>query len=300
MLYRFRLALPAAALTATLLVAAGTAPAFAGAVFSTDRLGYTGSVQRYDTLADAQAGTNALDSVAIGNRDASIEIVDGMGADSNTVMGSWWYTTSSNGAGWGNTHGNTGIGFTQLYDSNGSTDTSVSMGFGGFDGTNWTTYHVSLTGADATSAEDATRVSAYDNVHDGATFLSYSLDVTVTGLQGNQTGNMILANNHPTGVTGSYTVLYTYGGDPDGYPDGVGPDGWADDFYVMTVFFDMDNWAFSQNGALDGPYQNDGRIYSSLFIQQIPEPGTLGLMGLGLAGLGAVVRRRRKAAAAQA
>ena len=297
MLYRFRPALPAIAAMVTLLVVLEAAPAAAGALFSTDRLGYTGTIVRYNSENDARNDTNALDSVAIGNRDASIEIVDGLGSDSNAVMGSWWYTTSTNGPGWGNTHGNTGVGFTQFYDDNGSTDTSVNMGFGGYDGTFWTSFNVNVTGENATPAQDYTRVSAYDNVHDAASFLSYSLDITVTGLQGSEAGDYIIANNHPTGVVGTYTVLFTFDGDPDGYPDGVGPEaGWGDDFYVMTLTFDMDNWAFSESGNLQGEFQDDGEIYSSLFLQQInvPEPGTLGLMGLGLTALGALAGRRRR------
>ena len=85
-------------------------------------------------------------TINIGDRDLSLYILNGYsdGSQNQTViMGSWWYTTDPSGIpGYGNTHGNTGIGFIQLYDATAATTTSASMGFSGFDGTNWTTFNL--------------------------------------------------------------------------------------------------------------------------------------------------------------
>ena len=110
-------------------------------MISTDRFGYTGVVKRYGTLADAQAGSNSTSEYSIGNRDLSLYIKDGI----VVVMGSWWYTIvdNTNGyakddpagdrlySGYGNTRGNSGRGFVQLYDGDASTVTSADMSFGG-------------------------------------------------------------------------------------------------------------------------------------------------------------------------
>jgi hypothetical protein len=261
-----------------------------GGVFSTDRFGYTGTVTKYDSLADAEGNINAVETIAIGtadpndnseHRDASFYFVNnasGYDTDYNTLMGSWWYGINGS-AGNGNINGNTGVGFMQLYDDDGSTDTSVDMSFSDFNGTYWTAFNLLVQGGNATAAEDYARLSAYDNVHDAGTYSSYTLDITATGLEGTQTGNVIEANNHATGVSGSFNGLFSFGGDGDGdiYTG----------FYSISLDFDMENWAYSNNGNLNGPYQDGGNIYASQFvtIHDVPEPSTIAIFALGIIGL---------------
>jgi len=285
-----------AIIAATVTAAAFTGVASAastGGVFSTDRLGYTGSVVRYATLADAQNAANPVDTIAIGenvsdnnyeHRDASFYFVDNAIAydtDYNILVGSWWYSITT-GSGNGNINGNTGVGFMQLYDEDGSTDTSVSMDFSNFDGTYWTDFTLSAEGANADTANDFARFSAIDNVYDAGTYLEYALDVTVSGLEGSLSGGEIVANNHPTGVTGSFTAIFELA-DPDSAVN--------DGFYTIDLIFDMENWAFANNGMLVGPYEEGGNIYSSLFVANVPVPAAVWLFGSALGLLGWARRR---------
>jgi len=255
-----------------------------GGVFTTDRFGYSGTVVKYKTLKDAQSGIDATETILINDtlhRDASFDFknnASSYGNDINVLMGSWWYTINGS-AGHGNTDGNTGVGYMQMYDADSSTDSSIEMNFSNFDGSYWTDFNLMVSGGSATSVDDYARFSAYDNVHDAGTYLSYNLDITATGLMGIQTGNIIEANNHATGVSGSFNALFSFGGDSQGDI--------YDGFYSISLDFDMDNWAYSNNGNLNGDYHNNGDIYASQFItiSSVPEPTTLAIFGLGLLAL---------------
>lgn len=300
---RSRRSLLAATAVAAAVITGPASAAAIGGVFSTDRLGYTGTVVRYATLSDAQTGTNALDTITIAedvgdnsfeHRDASFYVVNNAGAydtDYNILTGSWWYSITS-GAGNGNINGNTGIGFMQLYDDNGSTDTSISMDFSNFDGTYWTDFTLNAAGANATPADDYARLSAYDNVQDAGTYLEYALGITVSGLEGVQTGSEIKAENHPTSVTGTFSGIFERAAGDDG--DGDANLG----FYTIDLDFDMENWAFANNGSLVGPYENGGDIYDSLFVAQVvPLPASVWLFGSAIGLLGWVRRRTNLARA---
>ena len=270
-------------------------------LISTDRFGYTGVVQRYATLADAQAGTNQspLSNTNIGNRDLSIYVVQGMPSvslDMNILMGSWWYTTEPSNLhpagydtdGYGNVRGNSGVGFIQLYDDNASTTETSSFGFSGFDGTYWNDFNFSLSGKNADYANDSSRmwVNYQGPGADKVSFLNYSISLTASGLQGVQTGDIIEANNHPTQVNGSFTALFQNVSTT--YPANNG-------FYKMELTLDMDNWAYSQANALTGIHAYNS-IAPSQFVAKapssVPDGGaTAGLIGLTL-GLMAFYRQK--------
>jgi hypothetical protein len=256
---------------------------------STDRFGYTGTVTRYASLQDAQAGTAATDTVTIGNRDLALYIVNDVpsyDSDINVIMGSWWYTTDPDGrAGYGNTSGNTGIGFMQLYDEDGNTDTSLSMAFSGFDGTYYTQFDLSLTGG-ATTESDYGRFSVYDNNNDGGIWHSYSLNLTATGLEGQLAGNLIASDNHPTGVSGSFTGLFQLTENQTS-PDNQG-------YYLVDLELDMVNWAYEmdQQDQLTGT-----AFYPSEFAVAVPLPAAawagMALMG-ALGGVAGIKRKLRR------
>jgi hypothetical protein len=269
-------------------MAAGQSYADTSGIIDTDRFGYDGTIQRYDTLGNAQNGTGATDTINVTDRDAAIKVVNDYSGDhdQNIVMGSWWYSTSGNGAGWGNTTGNTGVGFMQLFDDDGSTDTSVDMSFSDYDGTHYTQFNVNLTGEN-TNADDHGRLSAIDNNEDGGIWHSYELDLTAKGLEGNQLGpGHIEANNHPTDVEGSFTGVFEITEDnPKTTKDNTG-------FYTADFQFNMDNWAWDNRSDLT--YPDDGFADSSFVVTPLPTSAWMGLSLLGLLA-GGVAWRRFKA-----
>jgi len=278
-----------------LVVCAGTlaAPALAGSTgyISTDRFGYGGTVVRYDTLADAQSGSNAVDTINVTERDMSLFVVSDSAStgyaanDYNIITSSWWYTTIGPGAGAGNTHGNTGVGFMQLFDDNGSTDTNVDMGFSGFDGTNYTEFALSMMGENATTADDYARLSAIDNVNDGGEWLSYQLDLTATGLLGVDDGfGFVTSTNHPTSVNGTFTGLFQLTENQTSDAN--------QGFYVVNFALNMDNWAYDNRDNLVGPYPDFADSEFGAAVVPLP-PAALAGFGM-LAGIAGVRNLRRR------
>ena len=272
---------------AAVTLLAGTALASDG-YFETDRFGYTGTVTRYGSLTDAQSGTGALDTVSIGNRDLALAFGsnDISEPNLNIMLGSWWYTTDSQGrAGWGNTTGNTGPGYLQLYDDNSSTDTAISMDFSNFNGTHYTQFDFSVSGQNA-NADDFSRLSVYDNVNDGGIWHSYMMNMTVTGLEGTMTSLGIIESfNQPTGVTGSITGIFEITENQTS-PANQG-------FYAFSFDLNMMNWAWDNQGSLmtqDGSGNPIADVFSDSLFRTVPTPGSFAIIGLGAA---AGLRRRR-------
>jgi len=255
-----------------------TAYASPGGIISTDRFGYSGTVERYATLIDAQNKTNLVSSVSITNRDLALYI-SSVGEDVNVIMGSWWYTTHPSGsAGYGNTTGNSGMGFLQLYDADGSTDVTRSFSFGDFDGTYYTSFSMNLTGANANAA-DFSRfwVDYQGGGADKVIYHNYELDLKATGLEGVETNGVIEAFNHPTGVVGDFTGLFQNVSTT--FPQNNA-------YYVFDLDLNMTNWAYANRDSLTGD------PFSSSHFATTPEPGTFLLVGIGAAG--ALYLRRRK------
>lgn len=265
-------------LFASLLFMATAAYAVPGGLISTDRFGYSGTVDRYATLLDAQNKTNLVSTVTITNRDLALYISN-VDENINVIMGSWWYTTHPSGnAGYGNTTGNSGMGFLQLYDEDGSTTTSRSFSFGDFDGTYYTSFSMNLTGINANAA-DYSRfwVDFQGGGADKVIFHNYELDLKATGLEGVASNSGIEAFNHPTGVVGDFTGLFQNVSTT--YPQNNA-------YYVFDLDLNMINWAYANRNSLTGD------PFSPSHFVQTPEPGTFLLMGIGAAG--ALYLRRRK------
>ncbi|GAB4515598.1 MAG: hypothetical protein Tsb0013_20160 [Phycisphaerales bacterium] len=285
----------AAVSVALIAGAAGTALAAPG-VIDTDRFGYSGTVTRHATLADAQSGVNVLDTISVVDRDLALSFANGDASapDRNVAYGSWWYTLDEGfgpgqgRAGWGNTTGNTGVGYVQLFDIDGSTDSSVDMQFSNFSGGFYRDFTLTASGSDADS-DDFSRFSAIDNVNDGGIWHTWSIDLTATGLEGTMTSpGVIEAFNQPTGVSGSITGIFEIT-ETQTTSANLG-------FYVVTLDLNMTNWAWDNRASLTPQVSSnggqsffDGTFQDSLF-RTVPSPGGMAL--LGLAGA-ACLRRRR-------
>ena len=285
--------------TAMLVSAIAATPALAtnAGLVSTDRFGYNGSVVRYATLADAQAGTNPISTISVGDRDLALFVAkdDTSASDANIALGAWWYTLDTffsptqGRAGWGNQTGNTGVGYMQLFDGDASTDSSVQMEFANFDGTNWTEFNFSLQGAGADSANDFSRFSAIDNVNDGGIWHDYSIAFTATGLEGVELSpGIIESTNQPTGVSGGINGIFEITENQTS-PANQG-------FYVIDLDLTMINWAWDNRASLTPQVSSDGGTsffdgsFGDSTFRTVPAPGAAGL--LGLAGLVSLRRRR--------
>jgi hypothetical protein len=255
-------------------------------VISTDRFGYTGAVYRYATLADAQADTNRTNTYTIGNRDLSVYNSTSFDSqDYAIMMGSWWYTTTGPGLGWGNTTGNTGAGFLQMYDIGASTVSSASYSFGGFDGTYFTEFSHTISGTNALpgGANESARFTAVaPNSNDSVIFHNYNLSLTATGLQGMQLSpGVIEATNHPTGVSGSFTGVFEN-------QTASANNG----FYRFALTLDMVNWAYANRNSL--VEINGFGSFSDSYFAVVPLPAAA-WAGLALLGVAGVSRRRNVA-----
>ena len=137
------------------------------------------------------------------------------------------------------------------------------------------------------------------------------VEVTCTG-GGSGNTNVCTALSAPNQSIdiGAYNIHYTYAGvDPGGFnniPDngmrfvGLNPGGTITGYTLDTGISGLDSWRILLSGNLLDIYMGGLALgYSNYFditlqVEQtsVPEPATLALLGLGLAGIAAIRRRR--------
>jgi hypothetical protein len=264
----------------------------------TDRFAYQGTITEFNTLSNAQTGTNPISSFSVGPLDLSLRASNNLALFGvNPVFNfqtAWFYTTVVGGtAGQGNPN-NVLPGFVQLLDSTQTTVTSSSGSFG----PSLTTFNLSVNGANATSGNTNTpRLGPSPSTlpsQSAGTFFSYSLNAVFTGLNmATPSGGVFVSEGDPAGenVTGTFTGIFNNLGTS---PTFNGK--W------FTFNFTLNNTSFAfANSALLQAAGNPFFMSSYASDVVIPEPASLVLASTSLAfGLAVALRRRRRGLAAVA
>lgn len=268
-------------LTLTLgMLAASHGRAMASFELSTDRFGFSGTYTRYATQADAEAGTGAIATGTVEQRDMSLALDD----NASYITTAWWYTQDSQGrTGWGNPS-NTNLSFLQIYDP-------PSVTANGY----WTSgalneFRITASGSDSTvnARFGTTDTAAADS---RGQFLSYSLDATFSGLNtAVDTGsNTFRSTGDPNGiaVNGTFTALFQNTSTSNPSLNG---------FYVVNLTLNSTSWVYDNQNSLTGD-ASYSHYQPSVFESSVvaPEPSTLGLAGMGVMAALIHARRRRRA-----
>lgn len=268
---------------AAALFVGATLAGFASAqsfIASTERAGYTGVINVYSSLSDAQTGTNAIRSNQIvPQRDLSVYttsgFLDGSGEDWNQI-GTNWYSSNTGSYGVGNPN-NTNEGFVQLSDEGATTLTTLSGGF-----TNGLAdFTVTATGANATASNAFARLwnagaTQGSSESTTGTFINYEYTLTALGVNGVDNGAGFYVNaNNATGYTGHFSGIFqnlsTTSPDSNGY-------------YTFDLTFNNISWAAGNAvGSATG-------VMDDQFVAAVPEPTSMAVLGLGVV---AMIKRRR-------
>lgn len=247
--------------------------ASAQVVSLTDRFAYTGTVTRYESLADAEnaTGPSAVHSLGPTNRDLRIALINGFAP----LLGDQFHF----GTNWSppGSPSNSNTGFVQIPLHYGAPTLRAYWDL------SLTAFTFEARGA--LSAPDTRLWSGTESGGQTGAFLDYRLGFTAAGLDTaiwDPLNGTYWSLSEPTSVTGHLRGLFhNTSADAAGY-------------YTFDFEITLDSWAYAAYGA--SPAQ--GYYQPSLFAAPaaVPEPTTYGLSGagvlIGLALWGRVRRRR--------
>lgn len=255
-----------------------------------DRLSYSGTVAVYNSLADAQAGQNAVGIYNIPSftsggktytgRDLSlgfsINDPQANGAQHNLMSTAWTYTTDPTAnpqSGTGNPN-KQADGFFQLLDY---TASSLNSTVGGWLNDNHNTFIIHNAGGNTTTAEGGVMWDPNGDWVTGGSFLNYEFDLLANFDQAatDRGDGWFSIWGDPSKIDGTFTGLF------------LAP---YQKYIAFNFTLGMDSWAYDNAGSINGGMQDS--FYSSPNV--VPEPATLTLFGIG-SMLAYGLRRRRTA-----
>lgn len=267
---------------------AGLASAVSAASIDYENFHYSGTVTSYDTLADAQNGTNGLatqiTTVSNGSNATLTDARDAyISADTDTgrlQFGTLWYYNPQDSAdpgtyGYGNPN-NTNNGFVQLYDLTGSSVSSMSAGFNG-DGT---IFSFSASGGNLDEYSRLWNAPAAGGPasETAGEFLSYSLGFSAEFATPDASG---IRTDDPTSVSGFFTALFL--NDYDGK------------YYKAEFLFGNGSIAQQEDYFMPGYGTDFESSTYQAFIAPVPLPAGLPLLLVAVGGLGVMGRRKSRA-----
>lgn len=278
-----------------LVTASSTAALAQGPYVATNLFGYTGTVSRYSTLADANARTNAILSspYAIGQRDLSLYFASGNGGFTGTpAFPSAFQFLTNTFVNPG--QNNTNVGLVQIYDADGASMTSAS---GVWTSAAKNQYRLSVTGANTLAAcEDYSLVfgpgdcsrlwnagtvggSGSSETTSGR-YISYQFDLLASGLTPatfNAATGVFESLSEPTSLVSMFNGVF----------QNTSVESGSNGFYNVSL-------TLNRTTSISEPGEGDLSVFGSSTVT--PEPSTYAMMGVGLLVVGVMARRRKRGA----